>query len=155
MVDQCRTAGVFRALGTHGTKQKPANPLWPRLPTMRQAIRLAEALDVSVEAVTAWRYPIALTAYPLGTVPDLEGAAREEATNAANRVFGKVWPQYFSLTLAEGNAAKVLMGKSEGAEMLVLGSRGHGGFAGLLLGSVSAECAEHARCPVLVVHTSP
>nr|WP_281247403.1 universal stress protein [Mycetocola miduiensis] len=36
--------------------------------------------------------------------------------------------------------------------MLVLGSRGHGGLAGVLLGSVSAACAEHASCPVLVVH---
>ena len=34
----------------------------------------------------------------------------------------------------------------------MLGSRGHGGFAGLLLGSVSAACAEYAHCPVLIVH---
>ena len=54
--------------------------------------------------------------------------------------------------LYEGNAAKVLLEASEGARMLVVGSRGHGGFSGLLLGSVSAACAEHARCPVVVVH---
>jgi nucleotide-binding universal stress UspA family protein len=36
--------------------------------------------------------------------------------------------------------------------MLIVGSRGHGGFSGLLLGSVSANCAEHATCPVLVIH---
>jgi nucleotide-binding universal stress UspA family protein len=49
-------------------------------------------------------------------------------------------------------AAKVLLDVSQGAIMLVVGSRGHGGFAGLLLGSVSANVAEHAPCPVLVIH---
>ena len=52
----------------------------------------------------------------------------------------------------QGHARTVLLDAAAGAEMLVVGSRGHGGFVGLLLGSVSAACAEHARCPVLVVH---
>jgi nucleotide-binding universal stress UspA family protein len=46
----------------------------------------------------------------------------------------------------------VLLDESDGAQMLVVGSRGHGGFMGLLLGSVSASVAEHATCPVLVLH---
>ena len=52
----------------------------------------------------------------------------------------------------EGGAAGVLLDASQGAIMLVVGSRGHGGFTGLLLGSVSANVAEHATCPVLVIH---
>jgi nucleotide-binding universal stress UspA family protein len=52
----------------------------------------------------------------------------------------------------EGGASKVLLDASEGAIMLVVGSRGHGGFAGLMLGSVSANVAAHASCPVLVIH---
>ena len=56
------------------------------------------------------------------------------------------------VTVLEGNAARILLDQSVGAFMLVVGSRGHGGFTGLLLGSVSASVAEHAHCPVLVVH---
>ena len=73
---------------------------------------------------------------------------------AAGAVFGDQRPAGLKLELQvrEGGAAKVLLGASEGADMLVVGSRGHGGFAGLLLGSVSANVAEHASCPVFIVH---
>jgi nucleotide-binding universal stress UspA family protein len=53
--------------------------------------------------------------------------------------------------LVEGTAGAVLVGQSREADLLVVGSRGHGGFAQLVLGSVSQQCAQHAACPVVIV----
>jgi nucleotide-binding universal stress UspA family protein len=54
--------------------------------------------------------------------------------------------------VVEGVAAQVLLEAAGAGDLLVVGSRGHGGLAGLLLGSVSQQCAHHARCPVVIVH---
>ncbi len=53
--------------------------------------------------------------------------------------------------VAEGRPAPLLVNSSHGADLLVVGRRGHGGFSGMLLGSVSEHCVTHAHCPVLVV----
>jgi nucleotide-binding universal stress UspA family protein len=53
--------------------------------------------------------------------------------------------------VAEGDVSASLIEAAKTADMLVLGSRGRGGFAGLKLGSVSQECAQHAACPVVIV----
>ena len=56
-----------------------------------------------------------------------------------------------SSTVREGNAAEVLIDAAEGADLLMVGSRGHGGFAEALLGSVSQHCVHHARWPVVII----
>ncbi|MEU3985934.1 universal stress protein [Streptomyces sp. NPDC026672] len=68
---------------------------------------------------------------------------RGDAEGAARRARG---PQ-----VVEGHPAAALTEAAKDAELLVVGSRGHGAFTGMLLGSVSHHCVHHATCPVLVV----
>lgn len=84
--------------------------------------------------------------------PDPDATAEKVLTSTVDAVFGAERPQDLELTVLRGNAAEALIELSKTARMVVVGSRGHGGFTGLLLGSVSAAVAEHATCPVLVVH---
>lgn len=119
----------------------------------RFAIRAAQAFTTSLEAIAVWTYPAgAEVALLVNWSP--EDDAHDILDAAVETVFGTDIPPWFSSATKPGLAARALIEESAGAEMLVLGSRGHGGFVGLLLGSVSAACAEHAHCPVLIVHPS-
>ncbi len=75
----------------------------------------------------------------------------ERLTVMIHEVLGGDPPIRVLPIVQEGNAAKLLIDQSENADLLVVGSRGYGGFIGLLLGSVSQHVAAHARCPVVVV----
>lgn len=74
------------------------------------------------------------------------------ATAALTDVLGADRASEVRFHVSHGNTAKVLIDASTDADLLVVGSRGHGGFAGALLGSVSRQVAGHAHCPVVVVH---
>jgi nucleotide-binding universal stress UspA family protein len=133
----------------------------PSKHALRWAGFLADAVGGTIEAVTAWQPFVdwggvanVWAAMPAYWNPMEE--AEKSLVATVDGVFGAHRPAGLTIAVHEGNAAKVLLELSEGARMLVVGSRGHGGFAGLLLGSVSAACAEHAVCPVLVLHgTTP
>ena len=76
--------------------------------------------------------------------------AKELLMETVQYVIGDDPPFLVQPRVIEGNAAKLLIDLSEDADVLVVGSRGHGGFAGLLLGSVSQNVAAHAKCTVVV-----
>ena len=119
---------------------------------LRWAAYLAAGAGAEIEVVSTWSYPTSLgwSATPSNWNPqqDLE----KFLTKTVDEVFGEQRPDGVRLSVVEGSAAAVLLERSSDALMVVLGSRGHGGFTGLLIGSVSASLAEHSKCPVLVVH---
>lgn len=123
---------------------------------LRWAVRQAELTDAVVEAVTAWDLPQFHGA--LGWLPPsssdeaaLEARARKDLSDAVEEAVGSQ-PRVDVRTDARyGTAASVLLDAARGASMLVVGSRGLGGFSGLLLGSVAQHCVQHAACPVVVV----
>lgn len=118
---------------------------------LRLAAELATALNSKVLALSMWHYPPGYSNFgPVGWRPETE--ARESLERAVAAAFGPLKPDYVETDVVEGPPARTLIDASRDAAMLVVGSRGHGGFAGLLLGSVSSACAEHAHCPVLVYH---
>ncbi|HUO48787.1 MAG TPA: universal stress protein [Acidimicrobiales bacterium] len=113
-----------------------------------QARRTGDRLEV----VTTWEFP---TTY--GWVPpyppdfDPSGDARRLLEETVAAELGDHAGIDVELVVVEGHAAPVLVEQAKGAQLLVVGSRGHGGFAGMLLGSVSEHCVHHASCPVIVV----
>lgn len=119
---------------------------------LRWGAQIASTLGARLEVVTAWEYPPSFGW--AGIAPDWNPAKDMEkvAADTVQAVFGDEPPTDLRVQVREGSAARVLIESSQGAVMLIVGSRGHGGFSGLLLGSVSANAAEHASCPVLIIH---
>ena len=124
----------------------------PSKAALRWALRQADLTGATVEAVIAWEYPINAGSAPV--IVD-DAATGKFAATALQETVDDVTrpgpPAEVRTTVAQGNSARVLLNAAADADLLVIGSRGHGGFAGLLLGSVSQHCVSHANCPVVVI----
>ncbi|GIF45071.1 universal stress protein [Actinoplanes xinjiangensis] len=124
---------------------------------LRWALAHARLTGATVEAVTAWQVP-PMFAYAYGWTPtgiDDAGIIRYAEKTLAETVAQVQGeddhPVPVTTRVLGGPAAQVLIEASKGAELMVLGSHGHGAFAGMLLGSVSQHCVEHATCPTVVI----
>jgi nucleotide-binding universal stress UspA family protein len=122
---------------------------------LRWAVHYAQLSGGTVDAVITWQYPI--TASGLGWAPttpwDDTNFAELAAKTLSDVIADLSPPPAVTLhqVVTEGNAAEVLLEAAKGADLLVLGNRGHGGLTDALIGSVSVRCLHHATCPVLVV----
>jgi nucleotide-binding universal stress UspA family protein len=129
----------------------------PSTEALRYAVRQAKLEGGEIKAVTAWHVPAAayggLGAAPLVNVHEVfERDAGAISAKALDSVREDVKDVKIEAVVREGHPARVLLDAAADADLLVVGSRGHGGFAELLLGSVSHECALHASCPIVIVH---
>ncbi len=120
------------------------------------ALDEARLRGVAVRMVGAWHVPVA--AYGGAMVPPGPGLVRElepQTTRVLERALEDARDAAAGVdvetVVREGAPSGVLLEEAQDAELLVVGSRGLGGFRGLLLGSVSQQCAHHAPCPVVIV----
>jgi nucleotide-binding universal stress UspA family protein len=135
-------------VGVDGSDSSKAALAW--------ALGQAELTQASVDAVIAWEHPIAFAGapyVPIGamTIPDFADTAEQVLNAAIGETADPSGPVKVYAIAREGNAARVLLDAAECADLLVVGSRGHGGFTEALLGSVSQHCVHHAQCPVVIV----
>jgi nucleotide-binding universal stress UspA family protein len=124
------------------------------LDALTHAGSIAQALTAPLRVVTTWSFPAMLAS---GYVQDAwtpEADAREILSDALTAVFHDDLPEQLTQVVTQGSAATTLIDESSHAQMIVVGSRGYGGFAGLLMGSVSSAVAQHAHCPVLITRPS-
>ena len=125
---------------------------------LRWTVGVASLANAPVRAVEAWGYP-KLSVVPgtrsLVSPAEMDERTAEDVRDLVTKVLGVV-PRSLSIEALRGPAAGAILQTLTPESVLVLGSRGRGGFKGLLLGSVSRECIEYATCPVVIVrHDRP
>ncbi|MDF3301494.1 universal stress protein [Streptomyces tropicalis] len=119
---------------------------------LRWAARYARQVGAVVEAIHVWDTPSAIGWSGPAIDPDFDlEQARQRFADELRAVYSDEHPSGVEEHLVEGDPSEVLIRASDGADLVVVGSRGRGGFARAMLGSVSQRCAQHAACPVVVV----
>jgi nucleotide-binding universal stress UspA family protein len=120
------------------------------------AANYAHLIGGEVRAIAVWEWPVSMgTALPLPDDYSPFDDAESSLSKSVATALGDSPEVVIHTEVAEGSPSYALVEASKEAVLLVVGSRGHGGFTGLLLGSTSEHCARHAACPVVVVRHQP
>jgi nucleotide-binding universal stress UspA family protein len=123
---------------------------------LRWAADEAERRGDVIEVVLVWNNPYRDMWLPKLPAEDPLAHFRVALDRTVSAVLGEHPPVTVETAVVEGHVAQALVDRARGADMLVVGSRGHGGLTGTFLGSVSFSCAAHSPCPVVVVRgTAP
>jgi nucleotide-binding universal stress UspA family protein len=124
---------------------------------LRFALDEARLRHATLRVVHAWQLGyigapgIEASSTAFGAELDLRSGAQDALEESLREAIPETDGVELERRVVEGAAAAVLVDESRGADLLVVGSRGLGGFRGLLLGSVGQQCAHHAACPVVIV----
>ena len=129
-------------------------------PGSRKALTWAAAEaavhDAELVVVNVWEHTLMPPAGSVSVserfVPDSSQRTADDLIQVIKDELGDDPPVLVRPEVRQGRPAKVLIEESADADLLVVGKRGHGGFVGLVLGSVSQHVAAYAKCPVTVVH---
>jgi nucleotide-binding universal stress UspA family protein len=123
----------------------------PSLDALSWAARQAELTAARLDVVMCWEWPSSYGwAMPIPEDFDPEGDISRTLETAVAPIRTAHPGVGVDARVVRGHPAPILVEASKGADLLVVGNRGHGGFVGMVIGSVSAYCAERAHCPVLV-----
>jgi nucleotide-binding universal stress UspA family protein len=127
----------------------------PSREALTWAVRQAGLTGAVIDAVIAWDFPTYYGYAAPAIDVDWEGIATKVVTDAIAEVTAaSQGASVIRPKVVQGNAAEALLTASAGADLLVVGSRGHGGFVEALLGSVGQHAVHHATCPVVVIRDS-
>lgn len=125
----------------------------PSKDALRWAARQAELTGDELRVVMSWEVPSMAYWAPLPEGLDFEKDTRRALHHMVEEVLGADPQVRVTEVVREGHPAPALIAESSDADLLVVGSRGHGEFTGMLIGSVSEHCVTHATCPVVVVRS--
>jgi nucleotide-binding universal stress UspA family protein len=118
---------------------------------LRWAARQAELTGDELHAVIAWSVPEIYAWAPMNDEIDWAANAQEALEQTISGALDPAVAERVQRHVIQGYPARVLLEAAADADLLVVGSRGHGEFTGMLLGSVSQHAVTHARCPVVVI----